>query len=373
MSRNRFAPAGRNLRLHIAPALLQIGILFVFFSSPADTSADLPDSNQVIGKIVFGSCIKQDLPTPIFYTMAGEFPDLVLFLGDNIYADTEDMAVMRAKYDRLSANADFRRLRSSFPIMATWDDHDFGVNDGGADFPKKRASEEEFMRFWDVPAQSPIRTRPGVYDAKVFGPEGRRVQVIMLDTRYFRSPLKTGKRRVGGPYVADDSPEKTMLGADQWAWLERELEKPAEVRLIATSIQMIPEARGQEAWANLPNERERLISLIKKTGAEGVVLLSGDRHWAELSCCREKVPYPLYEVTSSSFNQIHPRGTPTENCFRADERTYHRENYGVVHIDWKREIPAISLEVKDIEGGIRIEKKIALGDLQPNSDPETHR
>ena len=177
-------------------ALPLIGILIVFFSPPANTSAELPGSNQVLRKIIFGSCIKQDLPTPIFYTMAGEFPDLILFLGDNIYADTEDMTEMRAKYDRLEANADFCRLRSEFPIMATWDDHDFGVNDGGAEFPQREASEQEFMRFWKVPSQSPIRARPGVYDAKIFGPEGQRVQVIMLDTRYFRSPLKKGEKEL---------------------------------------------------------------------------------------------------------------------------------------------------------------------------------
>jgi len=338
----------------------------VFFSSSENTSADPPDSNQVLRKIIFGSCVRQDFPTPIFYTMAGEFPDLILFLGDNIYADTEDMTEMRAKYDRLAANADFRRLRSEFPIMATWDDHDFGVNDGGADFPQREASEKEFMRFWDVPTQSPIRTRGGVYDAKIFGPEGQRVQVIMLDTRYFRSPLKTGEKRVGGPYVADDSPDKTMLGEAQWAWLKQQLEKPAEVRLIGTSIQLVPEASGQEAWGNLPREREKLIGLVKETKAAGVVLLSGDRHWAELSCRREQVSYPLYEITSSSFNQIHPRGTPTENRFRSDERTYHRENYGVVRIDWDRADPTVTLEVKDIEGGIRIDTKMTIGDLQPN-------
>lgn len=347
-------------------ALPLIGILIVFFSPPANTSAELPGSNQVLRKIIFGSCIKQDLPTPIFYTMAGEFPDLILFLGDNIYADTEDMTEMRAKYDRLEANADFCRLRSEFPIMATWDDHDFGVNDGGAEFPQREASEQEFMRFWKVPSQSPTRARPGVYDAKIFGPEGQRVQVIMLDTRYFRSPLKKGEKRVGGPYVADDSPTKTMLGEAQWVWLKKELEKPAEVRLIGTSIQLLPEAQGQEAWGNLPRERAKLIRLVKETNACGVIFLSGDRHWAELSCCREQTPYPLYELTSSSFNQIHPRGTPTENRFRIDERTYHRENYGVVRIDWTPDIPTVTLEVKDMEGAIRIENKMIIGDLQPN-------
>ena len=343
-----------------------LGILVVFFTLDENTVAEMPESSQVVRKVVFGSCIQQDMPTPIFYTIAGEFPDLVLFLGDNIYADTEDMGVMRAKYERLGANSDFRRLRARFPIMATWDDHDFGVNDGGADYPQKDASKEEFMRFWKTPPQSPLRSRPGIYEARIFGPEGRRVQIIMLDTRYFRSPLKKGERRVGGPYYPDDSDSKTMLGEAQWLWLQKQLEKPAEVRLLVTSIQLVSEARGQETWSNLPRERQKLFDMLKQTRAAGVVLLSGDRHWAELSCCTEGVPYPIHELTSSSFNQIHPRGTPTENRFRLDERTYHRENYGVVRIDWQEGESTVTLEVKDMEAGSRISKKILVSELQPD-------
>ncbi|MGI9474765.1 MAG: alkaline phosphatase D family protein [Rubripirellula sp.] len=331
---------------------------------PNMTPAERPDSNRLLSKILFGSCIKQEFPTPIFYTMSGEFPDLILFLGDNVYADTEDMAEMRACYDRLDANSDFGRMRAQFPILATWDDHDYGVNDGGDDYPQREASEQEFLRFWQVPEDSPIRSRPGVYDADVFGPEGQRVQIIMLDTRYFRSPLSKGERRVGGSYLPDQDPAKTMLGDRQWAWLERQLKKPAEIRIIGSSIQCIPEASGQETWGNLPRERDRLFQLIKDTNAEGVVIVSGDRHWAELSVLKDVASYPLYEMTSSSFNQIHPRGTPTDNQFRDDDRTYHRENYGVIRIDWTDD-PSLTLEVKDMEGGIRLEKRIQLSELKP--------
>ena len=331
---------------------------------PEMTVARQPETDQLVSKILFGSCIKQEFPTPIFYTMSGERPDLILMLGDNIYADTEDRETMRAGYDRLNANVEFRRLRSQFPIIATWDDHDFGVNDGGADYPQREMSKQEFLRFWDVPDDSPVRSRPGVYAAAIFGPAGKRVQVIMLDTRYFRSKLKRGERRVGGPYVPDSDASKTLLGDSQWAWLEAELQKPAEVRIIGSSIQCVPEASGQEAWGNLPRERDRLFRLISKTKANGVVMVSGDRHWSELSKIDDALPYPIYEMTSSSFNQIHPRGTPTENRYRDDERTYHRENYGVLRIDWAGD-PSLWLEVKDMEGGVRIGKRIQLSELQP--------
>ena len=182
---------------------------------------------------------------PILDTIREHSPDIFVFLGDNVYADTEDMAVMKAKYAKLGESAPFQRLIESCRVLATWDDHDYGVNDGGADYPKRVESQQQFLDFWNEPADSPNRKRPGIYTAKIYGPEGKRVQVIVLDTRYFRSPLKKGDKRVGGSWVPDDTPDKTMLGDAQWQWLEEQLRRPAEVRVIASSIQFIAEDAGQ--------------------------------------------------------------------------------------------------------------------------------
>ena len=139
---------------------------------------------------------------------------------------------------------------------------------------------------------------------------------------------------------------------------------PADLRIIVTSIQFLPSASGQETWANLPLERERLLRLIAATKANGVVLISGDRHWSELSVLETDVPYPLYELTSSSLNQLHPRGTPTKNTLRALPNTFHRENYGVVEIDWSAADPSITLEIRDIDKAARLRKSVRLGQLQ---------
>ena len=322
-------------------------------------------AEEPVSRVLFGSCIKQDRPISIFHTMASQRPDLLLFTGDNIYADTDDMNVMREKYAALAARREFQALRERCPILATWDDHDYGVNDGGADFPKRAESQKNFLDFWQVPENSPRRSQAGIYDAKVLGPKGKRLQIIMLDTRYFRSPLKKGERRVGGPYYPDDDPTKTMLGEAQWQWLEQQLKRPAEIRVIVSSIQFAPSAAGQECWANLPLERQRMLQLITETKANGVIVISGDRHWSELSAITEEVPYPIYDWTCSSLNQNHSRGTPTENSFRIDETTYHHENYGVVAIDWKAGDPSIAISVRDIEGRPRIEKQINLSELSP--------
>ncbi len=330
-------------------------------------SATLPgqSNDPPISRLLFGSCIKQDRPVPILTTMLAAEPQLLLFLGDNIYADTSDIDVMRAKYKQLAANEDFAALRSACPVLATWDDHDYGVNDGGADFARRDEAQQAYLDFWGEPADSPKRKRAGVYDAKIFGPEGKRLQVIMLDTRYFRSPLKTGEKRVGGPYVADEDPNKTMLGETQWKWLEQQLRTPAEVRVIGSSIQFVADAAGQETWSNLPQERQRLIDLIRETGAGGVIIVSGDRHWSEVSVTEEKTAYPLVDITSSSLNQTHPRGTPTENRFRSIPKTFHEANFGVLSIDWDASDPTLRIEIRDIDNDTQIQGAFRLSHIQP--------
>ncbi len=338
-------------------------VLIVFAGSVG--TVDLATGQErPISRLLFGSCVKQDQPVPIFETILKQRPELFVFLGDNIYADTTDLDLMRAKYAKLKANEGFARLLNACPVLATWDDHDYGLNDAGAEYPKRVESQQIFLDFWGDPADSPRRQRPGVYDAHVFGPQGKRLQVILLDTRYFRGPLKTGERRTGGSYVPTDDPSITMLGEAQWKWLEQQLRQPAEVRVIASSIQCVSEAAGQETWSNLPHERQRLFDLIAKTKATGVVVISGDRHWAELSVDKDSTPYPIYDVTSSSFNQIHPRGTPTENKLRAIPATYHRENFGEILIDWDQADPSLRLRVLDIDGAVKIETTVRLSQLR---------
>lgn len=321
------------------------------------------EETKPIEMVYFGSCIDQNHPVPILETIAKQNPDIFVFLGDNIYADTEDMKVMDAKYQLLGENKLFQKLTLNSEILATWDDHDFGAGDGGANYPKRVESEQLFLDFWKEPDDSQRRKHPGIYTAKIYGPVGKRVQIIVLDTRYFRSPLKGGEKRVGGSWKPDDDTDKTMLGAAQWKWLEDQLRQPAEIRIIASSIQLVAQDAGQETWSNLPRERQRLIDLIASTKAKGCFVISGDRHWSELSMTSEKAPYPLYDITSSSLNQKHPRGTPTENKYRISPTTWHHENYGVIEIDWDAKVPTITLGIHDVEGIEKFKHRIPLSEL----------
>ena len=340
------------------PILLSLALLTTFATGVAHAE------EQPVSRLLFGSCVKQDFPVPIFQTIVNRKPELFVFLGDNIYGDTADMDVMRAKYAKLKAAVGFDLLQRTCPVLATWDDHDYGQNDGGADFAQRDASQQVFMDFWGDRPESPRRKRPGVYEAHVYGPVGKRLQVILLDTRYFRGPLQKGAAQVGGPYVPTADETIPMLGESQWKWLRQQLEQPAEVRVICTSIQCVSESSGHETWSNLPHERKRLFNLLASTKANGVVMISGDRHWAELSVEKELGPYPIYDLTSSSLSQLHARGTPTANKSWSLPVTYHRENFGEVYVEWGLTDPVVHLRVLDMAGEVRLESAVKLSELK---------
>jgi alkaline phosphatase D len=215
-------------------------------SSPALSAAE----KKPLTRIAFGSCAQQDRPQPIWGTIVKSKPELFLFIGDTVYADTEDMKEMRRLYAQMAERPGWKKLLATCPVLGTWDDHDFGGNDVGSEYPKKKESQQAFLDFFNVPKDSPRRRQEGVYHAEVFGPPGKRVQVILLDTRYHRSALKSDLKRPRsqGQYVANTDPKATILGAVQWKWLAEQLKVPAEVRLICSSIQLSPEDHGFEKW-----------------------------------------------------------------------------------------------------------------------------
>lgn len=338
------------------------------FGAPLDAAGA---ADRVVTRIAFGSCADQTKPQPIWDTIVGDQPDLFVFLGDNVYADTTDMSEMQRAYDQLGAKPGYRDLRRRGTVIATWDDHDYGLNDAGRTYPRKEDARRIFLNFFDEPENSPRRTRPdGIYTSYAFGPEGRRVQVILLDVRWNRSPqtrvsdsvyAEERKPNNQGPYVPSDDPDATMLGVAQWAWLEARLREPADLRVVCSSLPVLPEFSGWETWANFPHERQRLFDLVSTTKAHGVLLLSGDTHYADVSRVAANVPYPLWEITSSSLT--HTWGGRAPNRHRQGS-TINVNNYGVLRIDWTAPNPTVTVEIRDVDGALHRNMPISLSSLQ---------
>jgi alkaline phosphatase D len=344
------------------------------------TAPLVAQAEEPISRIAFGSCCKQDKPAPIWDAIAAQKPERFLFIGDNIYGDSEDMAVLKTKWKLLTDMPGYQKLKATCPILATWDDHDYGVDDGGREYPKRKESQQLFLDVFGEPADSPRRKQEGVYDAKIVGPPGKRLQFILLDTRYHRSPLKKVKQEaeegegIRGPYGPSDDPKATMLGAEQWKWLREQLEEPAEVRIIASSIQVIADEHGSEKWGNFPKERERLLDLIHNSRANGVVFISGDRHLAEISRTNfGTIPglgyYPLYDITSSSLNQPSGNFTATGARWKNEVNRYRvgleyfEANFGMITIDWTQADPLLRLQVRDEKGNVVLQQRVRLSEL----------
>ncbi len=305
-------------------------------------------------RIAFGSCNHQNASQHMWAQIAAQNPQLFLMIGDNVYGDAgwdadAGLESLRSAYALQASYPEFTGLRAKVPMMATWDDHDFGLNDAGGNFPMRRWAETLFETFWG--SSEAVKSRPGIYESTITGPEGKRVQVILLDTRFFRSDLKraewTKDRPPLGGYVPDASPDKTVLGAEQWAWLAQELAKPADLRIVVSSTQVITTAHQFEGWTNFPAERDRLLTMLKAREASGLVILSGDRHAAGVYKA-EHQGETMWELTSSSLNlsfgSDNDRSTAREPDAARVTKFFSEENYGLIDIDWKAKTLTMTLK-----------------------------
>lgn len=338
------------MKQHLVLALVTAAISSGTLVCCAETVSDF-HKDEVITKIAFGSCNdprKKD--SPIYHAVVNQEPDVFVFLGDNIYGDTDDMEVLHKKYAELEATKGYQKLRDATQILATWDDHDFGVNDGGNTYKMREESEKIFLDFFKDPADSPRRQRAGVYGSYTFGTEGKTCQILILDTRYFRDVLPRTKNKKSpgavGWYAPTDDTSMTLLGDEQWQWLERQLQLPADLRIIASSIQVLAVEKGMENWGNVPHEQMRLFTLLKKYKANHTFAISGDVHFAELS--KKAIgSYPFYDLTSSGMVNTSKSWASATNSMRVGE-SHAVINAGVIEIDWDKK--AVELAIINADG-----------------------
>ncbi len=296
--------------------------------------------------IAFGSCNKQYKTNLLWKEIEKNNPDLWIWGGDIIYSDTENMQKMKQDYDTQKKQKGYDALLKSTPIMATWDDHDYGVNDGGIEFAKKEEAQQLFLDFLNVDKNSPRRKQEGVYHSKLFKTENGSVKVLVLDTRYFRTAL-TRKKIKKKRYKPNPYGEGSILGETQWSWLQQELSNSeADFNVIVSSIQVLSAEHGFETWGNFPHEVDKLKQLIIESKAKGVVLLSGDRHISEFSKTSVKgLSYPLIDFTSSGLTHSYRNYSGEPNSLRV-KRVVSDISFGLMHFNFKTK--KINLEMRGI-------------------------
>jgi alkaline phosphatase D len=311
---------------------LGFGLLLLFFvgylyaqavRSGEQAAPASPNDPEVITTIALGSCNRQGAPQDYWPVIAAHRPDAWLWLGDNVYADTDDPRRMQADYATQKSAPQYVAFRERVPLIyGIWDDHDYGRNDGGKEWSMREEAQTLMLDFLDVPADHPARSREGTYQAYQIGP----VKLILLDTRYFRDELYPGVKQ-GDRY--GPNPDGDILGEAQWAWLEEELrDSDAEAHLIASSIQVLHTDNGYEKWANFPLARERLLRLLTETRPVLPLLLSGDRHLGELAI-EDMNGERIVEMTTSGLTHAFTNAEE-ENTRRMGPLVTER-NYGLLH------------------------------------------
>lgn len=329
--------------------LIFIYLPIVLFGQKADKSISLD-----ITRIAFGSCSVQDMADKQLWKEVNDSnPDLWIWLGDNIYGDTEDMSIMKEKYDLQKSHPGYQALLKRSTVIGIWDDHDYGVNDGGKEFPAKDGSKKQLFDFLDVDKNHPAQKRAGAYQSYTYKSDEGNVKVILLDTRYFRDSLSWDNP--GTPQKSSIvNPDGDVLGEQQWEWLESQLDEPdINLFILASGIQVIPSQHQWEKWSNFPKARQRLFDLISKQKTP-LVLVSGDRHLSEVSKTKiQGYPYPLVEFTSSSLTSpVTPDNE--ENQYLLGEKIYD-PNFASITIMWIAGTPTLYLKYYG-KGGVELAK-----------------
>ncbi len=284
------------------------------------------------------------MPNTLWSPILSHQPDLFIWGGDIIYSDTEDMKLMKDNYEIMNQDSAYSVFKKQVPVIGTWDDHDYGLNDGGVHYLKKDSVQQIFLDFFDISKDDPRREQKGVYHAKEYMVNGSSINIIVLDTRYFRSDLTkdpTGEKR----YIPDNNITKTMLGEAQWKWLEKTLNNSkAQFNVIVSSIQFLSFEHGFESWGNMPTEVEKMKHIIVNSKAKGVLFLSGDRHISEISSTElAGLDYPLIDFTSSGMTHSYSSFSGEPNEFRISEVVADK-NFGLLIFDFKEN--TVKMEIR---------------------------
>ncbi|CAB9521080.1 PhoD-like phosphatase [Seminavis robusta] len=371
-------------------------------------ASDISHPNATLSKIAFGSCHNARKihghvhDNNIWKAISAESPDLFVWTGDAVYPAQRKIAnttYLKQLFHDMKTNKTigYRQFASHVKngIYGVYDDHDYGGNDAGVEMPDKRDRADLFMDFLQLDqstttSQTTLQERDGLYYSVTFGTPPEQVKLILLDTRWHRTkhcfPSLATKVPLGAGLSAatrwalagfnvnqwwpfwDCWKAPTVLGEQQWNWLEQELttNSQANVHIVVSSIQVLTTDPTVESWGHFPLERQRLITLLGK-GISGLVLLSGDVHHAEIFNPLESQSTTTVSKSKSSFLEVTSSGLThycsqpfygfmcqpvlekyNQNRFQSSNNFYIGRNYGRIDIDWKQQ--TIQVVVQDENG-----------------------
>jgi alkaline phosphatase D len=292
----------------------------------------------------------------VFDAIAASKPDLMLWLGDNLYLQPPDLldpSSMAMRYRRQRGFEPLQSLLTATSHIAIWDDHDYGPNDSDASFVLKGETLKLFQRYWPNPSFG-LPDVAGTFGVARYGD----VWFFLLDDRYSRSPNRW-----------PDGPDKSMFGARQMEWLKQALVSAprSAIKFVAGGSQFWNRATRFEGWHHFATERATFAEWLLREKIEGVLFLSGDRHFGELLKVERPGAYPLYEFTSSPLTSRPPpkvdaaeRGNPD----LVPDTLVARRQFGLLRVTGPGNDRRIAFEARDTEGRLLWRRDIRATDLR---------
>jgi alkaline phosphatase D len=291
----------------------------------------------------------------IFDAIAAKSPDLMLWMGDNVYfRDPEwtSLEGMSGRYRAYRTLPELRKLLRAAAHVAIWDDHDFGPNDSDGSFPMKEAALEAHKRYWPNPSHG-LPGVPGVFGLVSWGD----ADFFLLDNRFYRYPNRY-----------PPTPEKAMFGRAQLEWLKQALVfSRATFKVIVAGGQLWNARNRYESFFNYPAEQRALAEWLVERKIEGVLFLSGDRHFTELLRHERPGTYPLHEFTSSPLTAGPFREAPAEEREHPDlvPGTFVTErSFGMLRFAGPRRERAVTLEAYGADGRLLWQQRLAAAELR---------
>jgi alkaline phosphatase D len=292
----------------------------------------------------------------IFAAIAAQAPDLMLWLGDNVYLqqpDFFDPAAMATRYRRQRAFEPLQALLTASVHIAIWDDHDYGPNDGNASYPLKGETLRLFRRYWPNPSLG-LPDVPGTFGMARYGD----VFFFLLDDRYYRSPNRW-----------PDGPDKSMFGARQLEWLKQALlTAPREaLKIVAGGSQFFSRGHRFEGWHHFATERDAFAEWLVAQKIEGLIFLSGDRHFSELLRITRPGAYPIHEFTSSPLTSRPPGkidDAEHDNPDVVPGTLVLARQFGLIRVSGSGTDRQVALESRDTTGALLWRHEIAARDLR---------
>lgn len=292
----------------------------------------------------------------IFEIIAKKNPDIMLWGGDNVYlreADWDSKSGIYHRYTHSRALKEMQPLLASTQNIAIWDDHDFGPDDSDRSFYNKYTTQQAFKDFWANKSYGiDAEQKEGIFSSYNWSD----AELFLLDNRFFKSP---NKRLTG---------EKTMLGSAQIKWLIDALTySKASFKIIVIGGQVLNTEAVFENYENYKSEKDFLLSEILANQIKGVVFISGDRHFTELSILKRPNTYPLYDWTVSPLTSGHgnvERITKEPNTNRVPGSLFAQHVFGTLSFSGEKETRQMKMSLFDKDGAELWNKTILKSELE---------